>query len=173
MIRVVLQSSVDMELYLIRHGLAGQHGDYPDDDQRPLTPEGERKTEQVAKRMRSLDLKFDLILTSPLTRAKQTAKILQKAGLSDALETAGYLAPGGDIQNWHAWVESWRSPDKALALVGHEPDLSSWAELLIWGEVRDRFILKKAGVIGLELPESGSALSNSQLFWLTPPRLFL
>ncbi|MCU0552800.1 MAG: phosphohistidine phosphatase SixA [Leptolyngbya sp. Prado105] len=162
-----------MELYLIRHGLAGQHGDHPHDDERPLTQEGERKTEQVAKRMRSLDLHFDLILTSPLTRAKQTADILKRVGLSHSLETAGYLAPGGDIQNWHAWLEGWRSPKKTLALVGHEPDLSSWAELLLWGEVRDRLILKKAGAIGLLLPDSGSSIANSQLFWLTPPRFLL
>lgn len=162
-----------MELYLVRHGLAGQHGDYPDDDKRPLTSEGEHKTEQVAKRMRSLGLQFDLMLTSPLTRARQTAEILKKAGLSESLEEAGYLAPGGDIQNWHTWLETWRLPKKTLALVGHEPDLSGWAEVLIWGEVRDRIILKKAGAIGLLLPDSGSAISNSQLFWLTPPRFLL
>ncbi|MER3478596.1 MAG: phosphohistidine phosphatase SixA, partial [Leptolyngbya sp. ERB_1_2] len=62
---------------------------------------------------------------------------------------------------------------KSLALVGHEPDLSGWAELLVWGEVRDRILLKKAGMIGLDLPDSGSAISNSQLFWLTPPKFLL
>lgn len=162
-----------MELYLIRHGLAGQHGDYPNDDERPLTNEGKRKTEQVARRFQSLGLHFDLILTSPLIRAKQTAEILKSAHLSDSLEVAGYLAPGGDIQSWHSWFESWRTPEKTLALVGHEPDLSGWAEVLLWGEVRDRILLKKAGAIGLMLPDTGSAISNSQLFWLTPPRLLL
>jgi len=162
-----------MKLYLIRHGLAGQHGDYANDDDRPLTTEGKRKTEQVAKRLRSLELQFDLILTSPLTRAKQTAEILKGAHLSDVLDVAGYLAPGGDIQCWHTWLEAWRTPEKSLALVGHEPDLSRWAELLIWGEVRDRILLKKAGTIGLDVPDSGSAISNSQLFWLTPPKFLL
>lgn len=162
-----------MKLYLIRHGLAGQHGDYPNDDERPLTQEGKRKTEQVAKRLQALDLQFDLILTSPLTRAKQTAEILKAAQLSQALDTAGYLAPGGDIQCWHTWLEAWRTPEKSLALVGHEPDLSQWAELPIWGEVRDRILLKKAGAIGLEIPDTGSAMSNSQLFWLTPPKFLL
>lgn len=162
-----------MELYLIRHGLAGQHGDYPNDDERPLTNEGKRKTEHVARRFQSLGLQFNLILTSPLIRAKQTAEILKAAHLSDELEIAGYLAPGGDIQSWHTWLEAWRTPEKSLALVGHEPDLSGWAEVLIWGEVRDRLVLKKAGAIGLALPDTGSAISNSQLFWLTPPRLLL
>lgn len=162
-----------MKLYLIRHGLAGQHGDYVNDDERPLTSEGKRKTEQVAKRLRSLDLEFDLILTSPLTRAQQTAELLKAAHLGKALEVEGYLAPSGNFQSWLTWLEAWRTPEKTLALVGHEPDLSGWAELLLWGEVRDRLILKKAGVIALELPDVGSAIGNSQLFWLTPPRFLL
>ncbi|MEP0918026.1 phosphohistidine phosphatase SixA [Leptolyngbya sp. DQ-M1] len=162
-----------MKLYLIRHGLAGQHGDYANDDERPLTSEGKRKTEQVAKQLRSFGVEFDLILTSPLTRAMQTAEILKAAGLGNALEVEGYLAPSGNIQTWISWLEAWRTPEKTLALVGHEPDLSGWAELLIWGEVRDRLILKKAGVVGLELPDTGGAIGNSRLFWLTPPKFLL
>ncbi len=161
------------DLYLIRHGLAGQHGDYEDDRQRPLTEEGDRKTHQVAKRMGELGLTFDLILTSPLVRARQTAEILQKAGLSKHLQEAAYLAPGGNIQTWSNWLDDWKQAEKSLALVGHEPDLSTWAETLIWGSAQGRFTLKKAGAIGLTLPLSGSPIAHSQLFWLTPPRLLI
>ncbi|WP_068817918.1 phosphohistidine phosphatase SixA [Phormidesmis priestleyi] len=160
-------------LYLIRHGLAGQHGDYDNDADRPLTDEGKRKTQQVAQRLAELDLKFDLILTSPLVRAKQTAAILKDAGLTKHLEDAAYLAPGGNIQDWVNWLEGWKESEKSLALVGHEPDLSAWAEILIWGESQGKFTLKKAGAIGLTLPLSGSPISNSQLFWLTLPRFFI
>ncbi len=159
-------------LYLIRHSLAGQHGDYENDRERPLTEEGKRKTHQVAKRLSELDLKFDLILTSPLVRAKQTAEILQDAGLSKYLEVATYLAPGGNIQTWIDWLEGWKASEKSLALVGHEPDLSTWAETLIWGNAEGKLRLKKAGAIGLTLPLAGSPIAHSQLFWLTPPRLF-
>ena len=162
-----------MHVYFIRHGLAGQHGDYSNDDERPLTDEGNRKTRQIAKRFYELGLRFDLILTSPLVRAKQTAEILESEKLGKSLEVADYLAPGGQIQAWLSWLESWRAPDRTLALVGHEPNLSRWAEQLVWGEVRDKFILKKAGAIALLLPDSGSAIANSQLFWLTPPKLLL
>ncbi len=160
-------------LYLIRHGLAGQHGDYENDAKRPLTDEGKHKTHQVAKRLADLDLKFDLILTSPLVRAKQTAEILKDTGLSKHLEDAAYLAPGGNIQDWVNWLEGWKDSEKSLALVGHEPDLSSWAEILIWGESQGKLVLKKAGAIGLILPLSGSPISNSHLFWLTPPRFLI
>ncbi|KAM3092376.1 phosphohistidine phosphatase SixA [Phormidesmis sp. 146-35] len=160
-------------LYLIRHGLAGQHGDYEDDTQRPLTDEGRRKTRQVAKRLHEFDIHFDLILTSPLVRAKQTADILKDAGLGKQLEEAVYLAPGGDLQIWLDWLEGWKDVDKSLALVGHEPALSTWAEVLIWGEPRGKILLKKAGAIGLTVPLSETAIANCQLFWLTSPKFVL
>lgn len=160
-------------LYLIRHGLAGQHGDYENDTDRPLTAEGTRKTHQVAKRFDELGLKFDLMLTSPLVRAKQTAAILKDVGLTKHLETSAYLAPGGNLQDWVNWLESWKASEKSLALVGHEPDLSAWAERLLWGESSGKLRLKKTGAIGLTLPLSGSPISNSQLFWLTPPRFLI
>jgi phosphohistidine phosphatase len=162
-----------MDLYLIRHGLAGQHGDYANDDERPLTDEGKQKTRQVAKRLHELGLRFDLILTSPLVRATQTAEILQSSKLSKKLEITDFLAPGGNIQDWLSWLETWKAPDKTLCLVGHEPDLSAWAEQLIWGDVRGKLILKKAGAIGLLLPSTDKPISNSQLFWLSPPRFLL
>lgn len=162
-----------MQLYLIRHGLAGQHGDYANDRERPLTDEGKQKTRQVAQKLYDLDLRFDLILTSPLVRAKQTAKILQSEELSRQLEEVEFLAPEGDIQSWLDWLEPWRTPEKVLALVGHEPNLSTWAELLIFGRPSGSLMLKKAGVIGLTLPDSGSPVANSYLFWLTPPRFLL
>jgi phosphohistidine phosphatase len=160
-------------LYLIRHGLAGQHGDYEDDTQRPLTDQGKQKTRQVAKRLHELEIQFDLIVASPLVRAKQTAEIFKETGLGKHLEEAAYLAPGGDMQTWLHWLEGWKDADKSLALVGHEPVLSTWAERLIWGETRGTIILKKAGLIGLTVPLSGAAIAHCQLFWLTPPKFVL
>lgn len=162
------------ELYILRHGLAGERGTYSNDDERPLTPEGIRKTRRVAKRLYELNLRFDLIQTSPLARARQTAEILQTYKLGTQLEESQHLAPGGDISLWLSWLQQWRQTGAdCLAIVGHEPDLSEWAEKLIWGEVCQHLILKKAGVIGLVLPETESPIGHSQLFWLTPPRLLV
>jgi phosphohistidine phosphatase len=169
-----LRLMTTLDLYLIRHGLAGQFGDYTDDQERPLTAEGQRKTHQVAQRLVALEIRVDLILTSPLMRARQTAEILQAAGLSQQLEVSEELAPGGEIQAWLTWVDCWRSAGHtSLAIVGHEPNLSQWAELLVEGTARGNWILKKAGVIGVKLPTTGEAIGNSELFWLTPPRLLL
>jgi phosphohistidine phosphatase len=162
-----------MNLYIIRHGLAGESGSYPNDNERPLTDEGKKKTRQVAKRLNELGLHFDLVLTSPLVRASQTAEILIEVGLSDQLEVADYLAPGGAIEQWLKWLSTWEKRDEGtLAIVGHEPDLSSWAEILLWGKSQGVITLKKAGVIGLAV-SSNSPVGNSSLFFLTQPRLLL
>jgi phosphohistidine phosphatase len=161
------------ELYIIRHGLAGDHGSYANDGERPLTPGGVRKTEQVAQRLFKLGLQFELILTSPYARALQTAEILQGTGLGRKLETSADLLPGGSFEDWFSWFEGWQRADrKALALVGHEPNLGEWAECLIWGEARGRLKLRKAGVIGINVPLD-DPIGNSELFWLVPPKVLL
>lgn len=163
-----------IELYLIRHGIAGERGTYANDDERPLTDEGRSKTKRVAKQLYELGIRFDLLQTSPLVRARQTAEILQAVGLSNSLEESGYLAPGGDLSSWARGLPQWQGKGiEKLAIVGHEPDLGEWAEQLIWGEVQHRLIVKKAGIIGVLLPESGAVIGNSQLFWFTPPKFLV
>lgn len=163
-----------IQLYMVRHGLAGERGSYPNDDERPLTEEGIRRTRRVAKRLHELNIRFDLILTSPLARARQTAEILQTYKLGRQLEESQPLAPGGDLSVWLSWLQQWRQTGgDCLAIVGHEPDLGEWAEKLVWGEAHQHLIVKKAGVIGLLLPEAESPIGRSQLFWFTPPRFLV
>ncbi|HHP7245383.1 MAG TPA: phosphohistidine phosphatase SixA [Elainellaceae cyanobacterium] len=162
------------DVYLIRHGIAAERGTYAHDDERPLTDEGDRKTRKVAQRLHELQISFDLILTSPLVRARQTADILKEANLASRIEISGDLSPDGDVKSWLVWLAQWRSPDtNCLALVGHQPDLSNWAEILAWGSARNQMVLKKAGIIAMNLPADGSPIGRSRLFWLTPPRFLL
>jgi len=164
-----------MELYLIRHGIAEDKGLGIKDEERSLTKEGRQKTEKVAQQLVKLGLNFDLILTSPLVRARQTAEILIAEKLSSQSEESSHLAPGGQISSWlKDWLEPRNySQNTQLALVGHEPDLTIWAEILLWGEVKGSLVLRKAGMIGIKLPETGSPLGRSQMFWLTPPKYLL
>lgn len=161
-------------LYLIRHGIAADRGTYKQDEERPLTAEGDRKTRQIAAQLKQLKIHFHYILSSPLVRAQQTAEILQSTGLSSQLEIFPALAPDGDIQQWLDW---YGNHDKIasgdLAIVGHQPDLGNWAEYLIWGKATDVLIVKKAGIIGIELPDLGELVGNCRLFWLTPPKFLL
>jgi phosphohistidine phosphatase len=164
-------------LYLIRHGIAEERGNYEDDTQRPLTDEGRKKTKQVAKRLYDLGLRFDLLQTSPLVRAQQTADIFTEL-FATPVQQSLELAPEGNFETWLSWVTQWLSdhpqPAKAsLGIIGHEPDLTSWAEMLIWGEVKGGLILKKAGLIGLSLPETQPWINNGVLFLLIPPKLLI
>lgn len=164
-----------MELYLIRHGIAADRQAYANDEDRPLTKVGHQKTQKVAQQLLEIGVQFDQILTSPLVRAQQTAKILQAAGLSSQLEIFASLAPGGAIQDWVNWLLQWRShaPRNSLAVVGHQPNLGNWAETLVWGGTKQKLMVKKAGMIGIKLPETATPTGNSELFLLTSPKWLL
>lgn len=160
-----------MKLYLMRHGLAIERGTYTEDCDRPLTILGKKKAQQVSQHLQKIGLEFDLILTSPLVRARQTAEILYNQSLSKNLVISPHLSPEGDLSQFLAWISPYIKPDYKVIALGHQPDLGNWAEMLIYGQVKEAIILKKAGIIGLQLPETGEAIANSHLFWLTSPKL--
>ncbi|MEA5534331.1 phosphohistidine phosphatase SixA [Crocosphaera sp. XPORK-15E] len=160
------------QLYLIRHGIAVERENDMDDKARPLTEIGREKTLKVAQRLRAMGINFDLILTSSLVRARQTAEILQTVGLSDKLEEFSFLAPGGDIDSWADWWANshYNKPESCLALVGHQPDLGDWAEILVWGNNYGKLVVKKAGIIGINLPDQVTPIGQGELFLLTSPK---
>lgn len=166
-----------MEIYLIRHGIAADRDQYANDEKRPLTDIGKEKTLKVARRLHQIGLKFEIILTSPLLRATQTAEILQFALLSAKIEIFPPLAPGGDIQRWIDWYLEGRynkaDNDNSIALVGHQPDLANWAELLVRGRIEEKLVLKKAGAIGVRLSKLENPIGKSELFLLTSPKWLL
>lgn len=164
-------------VYLIRHGIAVNRAPYQPDETRALTAEGQKKTKKVAQQMQAMGVTFDLILTSPLLRATQTAEILRDVGLTQTLESFPPLAPGGNIEDWVQWWKNWQtersSNSGTIALVGHQPDLGNWAESLVWGEMQQKLVVKKAGVIGLNCPDDQSPVGQSELFLLTSPKWLL
>ena len=165
-----------MELYLIRHGIAADREAYTNDEERPLTDKGRQKTTKVAKQLYQCGLRFDLILTSPLVRARETAAILKNIGLSNRVEKFPSLAPDGDIYVWLNWLELRRqnnTVENSVALVGHQPDLGNWAETFVWGKFQEKLVLKKAGVIGLHIPKDKTPVNQSELFLLTSPKWLL
>src|SRR5258705_3384889 len=115
-----------MNLYILRHGLAVDHGaaGYPNDADRPLIPKGKRKLEQIADAMAALKLSFDLILSSPYTRARQTAEIVADAlGQRKKLEFSEDLVPDGSYKHLIEYLNRLESRDEDVMLVGHEPYL--------------------------------------------------
>jgi phosphohistidine phosphatase len=165
-----------MYLYLIRHGIAEDPDPLLDpimrDESRVLTKLGRKKIAQVANRLQRLDLSFDLIITSPLIRARQTADILIDQQISTKLAISEDLKPAGNLP---AWLMNWNDQSPTtdianLALIGHEPNLSNWAELLIFGKICHKLILKKGGMIGLKFPDNRIVMGTAQLHCLIPPK---
>jgi phosphohistidine phosphatase len=163
-----------IDVYFIRHGIAADPAEYDQDRDRPLVAKGRKKTAAVAQRLREIGLHFDEILTSPLVRAQQTAEILLERGLTSQLTVTESLSPDGGFQDWLTWLKTWQSPEHCtVALVGHQPDLGQWAERLVWGDAQQKLVLKKAGIIGVTVPDNIDPVGNSVLFWLTPPRYLM
>jgi len=157
-----------MELYILRHGIAVERGTpgYKKDSDRPLTPEGEEKMRQIADAMRGMDLKFDLILSSPYARAEQTAKIV--AGeLDEDVSYSDYLVPGGNALELIGEINDER-PQRVL-LVGHEPDLSNLISVLITGGSDAGIELKKGGLCRLTTEKLVFG-KCARLNWLLTPK---
>jgi phosphohistidine phosphatase len=157
-------------VYLIRHAPAFQRDRkrWPDDRERPLTPEGMKKFRQAAPGLESLVGTIECVLTSPLVRARQTAEILTSiTGWPKALE-APELAPGRTPAQALALIRS--QSVECLALVGHEPNLTDLLAVCIAGPgARVGCELKKGGVIALSFTATARA-GQGQLNWLATPR---
>ena len=161
-----------MRLLLIRHAKAEDAAVWPSDAARPLAPEGRRQAEHLGARLVELGLACDQLLTSPLRRARETAELLCAAGAGPEPEVWDVLGPGSDLSELEPTLARLRDANVTrVGLVGHLPSIAAWAEALAWGEVPGRLVLKPAGVVGLELPDSGSLVGRCALFWLTSPKL--
>ncbi len=165
-----------MEIFLMRHGIAEDLQPGETDADRELIAKGITKTERVALSMQKKGWEFDMVLSSPLVRACQTAQILLESGLSEVLEIHPNLVPDGLLENWLQWLAFYRLTNptaERLILVGHEPNLSQWTELLVFGQVFDRLHLKKAGVIALQAPDTEDLIGKCELLWLIPPKCWI
>jgi phosphohistidine phosphatase len=162
-----------MKLYLLRHGIAEEtgHGDPVRDRERRLTPEGAERVHEIARGLRRLGVKPEVILTSPLVRARQTADIVAEVlGLGDRLEETEHLGVPPDSTALVRQISKLRPRPDAVMLVGHEPHLSEFAALLIAGTTGAALAFKKGGLARLEAPvlEAGRCAT---LEWLLPPRV--
>ncbi|MCI4347369.1 MAG: phosphohistidine phosphatase SixA [Thermoplasmata archaeon] len=151
-----------MELVIVRHGPAADRDPsrWPDDRQRPLTPDGIRCTRKAAKGLASLHPTVDKIITSPATRAFTTAEIVREVlEVASALETWDELepdaAPGPVLERLQRL-----SRKRGLVLVGHEPTLGELVGLSVTGESVAVTRFSKAGAAQLTFakePRPGAA----------------
>ena len=149
-----------MQLYFLRHGEADWPGWTKPDDERPLTDFGKKEVRQGGKFLVRLKVNPDLVVSSPLPRALQTAEIAAEQ-LKTKLRQDEALEPGFGISELSAVLK--RHPAKVLMLVGHEPDFSSVISALTGGFLK----MSKAGVALIDIdPET----EKGRLLWLFPPK---
>jgi phosphohistidine phosphatase len=150
---VVFSFLTVMDLYILRHGDAGPNRtSAADDDARELTEEGIAGVRAVIGAAKAAGLAApSLILSSPLSRARQTAQIVKDVwqGSGD-IETTSSLVRG-DILAMMSEVANLYPQHHAVLLAGHEPSLSSFASAVLAGSDRSFIELDKAGLIHISV----------------------
>ena len=158
-------------MVILRHGEAGKRLTVSSQDtERQLTVAGREEVSEVAGAMKQLGLEFDVIGSSPLRRAKQTAEIAAKElGSKKELEFWDELKPEGNRKDLYARLSKMKR-DSSVLIVGHDPYLSALIGDLITGGREASIALKKAGFAKLEIL-SFSPVPKAELRWLVTPRI--
>lgn len=158
-------------LLLIRHGIAADAAPGVHDGDRALTAEGARRIKQVAAGLKRLGACPDVVLSSPLRRARETADLLAAVvNPSLAVEVCDWLAPGNGPRAVVAALRSYRGA-RQIALVGHQPDLGELASYLLTGSpALVPFAFKKGGVAAIAVA-SMPPRSAGLLRWFAPPKM--
>ncbi|MBS0171119.1 MAG: histidine phosphatase family protein [Nitrospira sp.] len=161
-----------MRCLFFRHGMAVEREDWTGSERcRPLTEKGRRRTKQSGRGLLALHLHPTQILSSPLTRARQTAAILHALlqhtlhiRITSALEPE---APSDAILSFLATLPA----DAVVWCIGHEPHLSTTAGLLLTGSSCSGLSLKKAGACLIEMAPSMRPGTGRLDWWLTAAQL--
>jgi phosphohistidine phosphatase len=155
-----------MNIYFVRHGVAANRLEWEgSDEERPLTGKGKKQMKSMARLMQRLGVEADLIFTSPLKRALQTAKIIaRELDREEKLVQDVRLAPGFGTDKLKELLAS-HADKNALMLVGHEPDFSYIIGALIGG---GHVVCAKGGLARVDL--TNPQVLEGELVWLIPPK---
>ena len=157
-----------MQLLVIRHGIAEDREAFAatgkDDSVRPLTKGGKRKMKEAAAGLRELVDTIDVIGSSQLVRAQQTAKIVAKTYGGVAVDTVDALSPESDPSDLLDWLGEHASAE-VIAVVGHEPHLGILVSWLMTGASESRVTMRKGGAALLDF-SSGIEAGKGTLEWL-------
>lgn len=158
------------ELYLIRHALAEERGEaWPDDTKRPLSPDGMARLKKSGRGLAQLGISFDVIVTSTLVRARQTAEIIAAAlDPQPHIVTSEALAPGASYAAVIADLEK-QTRRTRIALVGHEPGMGELAARLVG--TRHPIEFKKGAVCRIDVDELPPRAPGDLRWFVTPKML--
>jgi phosphohistidine phosphatase len=161
-----------MKLLVVRHGAAMDKEEFAEtgdsDDLRPLTEEGRAEIKSVAKGLEAEVDTPDVLATSPLVRARQTAEIIADAYGLGTPEVTRSILPDAPFEEFEKWCSD-LGEKKVIAIVGHAPHLSTLVTWLLTGRTESRIRLKKGGACLLEF-EAEVRKEAGTLNWLLTPR---
>jgi phosphohistidine phosphatase len=166
----------DLELYLLRHGDAGRRtaiGAGPYSSDLPLTIAGREEIAVLARSLKQLNLKFDVIISSPLKRAIQTAKIIAKALVMEKrISICNELVPEGNRSKLYSRLNQY-TRESTILMVGHQPYLTNIiCDMIFQKRVNQlgQINLKKAGLAKIRVI-SLTPNTSGELRWLLTPRI--
>lgn len=152
-------------IYLVRHGIAGDPDEWKGpDDSRPLNAKGRRMFRKTARAFAKLGERIDLLCTSPLVRAVQTAEILAEALELDEAAVLEELRPEVPVQRLLERVAG--IAEKRIALVGHDPQISGTVAALANLEPA-RIEFRKGAIVRLDVEDPVGR--NAEPRWLLEP----
>jgi phosphohistidine phosphatase len=162
-----------MRLYLVRHAIAAEPDSkrWPDDRQRPLTKAGAQRFKHTAGTLVELmhaGGKVERLLSSPLVRARETAAILHRAGLPEAIEES-VLAPGRTATRVLAVLRAHHA--RSIVMVGHEPDLGRLLAVCIAGPDAKLSVRFRKGAAACLYFAGEPRVGEAALEWLLPPKV--
>ena len=161
-----------MDCLLLRHGIAVERDEWegPEAD-RPLTERGATRVGQVAVGLKRLDVQPTHVLSSPLIRAIETAKIVHRSlRVRSAVQIVDALLPDASPDRLLSILHD-LPPESCVLCVGHEPQLGVAASVMLSGRAPASFPLKKAGACLIELAIPTKPGRGVLRWWLTPAQL--
>jgi phosphohistidine phosphatase len=167
----------DLDLYLLRHGDAGRRmvvAAGEDSGDIPLTIAGREEVAVIARSIKDLNLKFNAIVTSPLKRAVQTAKIIAKVlAMEKGLSIWKELVPEGNRSKLYNKLNQY-TRESTILMIGHQPYLTNIMCDMIFQKNRvnqlGQINLKKAGLAKIRVISLTPNISG-ELRWLLTPRI--
>jgi phosphohistidine phosphatase len=160
-----------MELLIVRHAIACERDRlrWRDDGARPLSPVGIRLSRKAAAGLKQFSKVPDRLLTSPLVRARQTARILTDVAGWPRAEEAAELLPGGAPLAVLTLLGRDRS--KRVAIVGHEPGLSALLAACLLGDGGTLAVDMKKNAVACVSFDGAPSAGRAVLRWLATPRM--
>jgi phosphohistidine phosphatase len=158
-----------MRLLVFRHGIAEDRSSDGTDASRELTGHGVARTRAAARGLAAFADRPDVILSSPKTRALQTAREAA-AAFGSEVEVLAELADGPPAEALRALAAR---TEGTVMIVGHEPMLSELVEQVCTGDRRRGFVdMRKAGCACLDVAfEPGGEATAATLLWLATPKM--